>query len=221
MSDLDSKLKIYIVGQSVIQNELLVQHIKTSTGYPSVAYREINQISADEIKEKKTLILIDYKDDNLNTVWPVLNQRIGLPDVECFIALFNVKASNGIEKDIQKYNIRGIFYEHHTSDLLVKGIKSIMKEELWFSRKLIGKILLNNYNNHESYNSEISIPLSLREKQVLNLLVSGYSNDMISEKLSISFHTVKTHIYKIYKKIKVNNRLQAVRWANNNLSISG
>ena len=79
----------------------------------------------------------------------------------------------------------------------------------------------NNYNNHESYNSEISIPLSLREKQVLNLLVSGYSNDMISEELCISFHTVKTHIYKIYKKISVCNRVQAVRWANNNLSISG
>ena len=137
MSDLGTKAKICIIGHSVIQNELLVQHIETTTKYSCVAYREINQISAEEIKKYKTLILIDNKNDNWNKVWPVLKHFVGLPDVECFIALFNVQQTNGFEDDISKYNIRAIFYEHHSSDLLVKGIKSIMKEDLWFSRELI------------------------------------------------------------------------------------
>jgi len=44
------------------------------------------------------------------------------------------------------------------------------------------------------------------------MLASGMPNRDIAERLCISPHTVKTHIYNLYKKINVTNRYQAVRW---------
>ena len=45
----------------------------------------------------------------------------------------------------------------------------------------------------------------------------GSSNQEIAEKLFISTNTVKTHIYKIYKKIGVPSRIQAALWGAKNL----
>lgn len=53
--------------------------------------------------------------------------------------------------------------------------------------------------------------MTQRENEVLMLLVEGYSNQEIAEKLHISAHTVKNHITNIYKKLDVTDRYQAMK----------
>ena len=52
--------------------------------------------------------------------------------------------------------------------------------------------------------------LTLRELEVMNLLIQGYTNPQISDKLSIARNTTKAHISSIYEKLGVENRVQAV-----------
>lgn len=54
--------------------------------------------------------------------------------------------------------------------------------------------------------------LTDRESEVLNLMVGGYSNKQIANKLNISIRTVKFHIANIYAKIEVNSRSAAIAW---------
>jgi DNA-binding NarL/FixJ family response regulator len=56
----------------------------------------------------------------------------------------------------------------------------------------------------ENYN------LSEMEKQVLHLLVNGYSYKMISAEMFIAIDTVRSHIKKIYEKLHVNSKSEAV-----------
>ncbi|MBK7383301.1 MAG: response regulator transcription factor [Flavobacteriales bacterium] len=52
--------------------------------------------------------------------------------------------------------------------------------------------------------------LSEREKSVLTLLVKGRSYKMIADELGISYHTVDSHIRRIYEKLHVSNGTEAV-----------
>jgi DNA-binding NarL/FixJ family response regulator len=61
-----------------------------------------------------------------------------------------------------------------------------------------------NHEKGEQYN------LSEREKQVLSLLVNGYSYKMISAEMFIAIDTVRSHIKKIYEKLHVNSKSEAV-----------
>ncbi len=51
--------------------------------------------------------------------------------------------------------------------------------------------------------------LSEREKEVLELLTLGYTNNEISKKLSVVVDTTKAHISAILDKMCVENRIQA------------
>ena len=52
-----------------------------------------------------------------------------------------------------------------------------------------------------------------RERDVLKLLVKGYSYKMIADELFISIDTVRSHIKKIYEKMHVNSKSEAVALA--------
>ena len=52
--------------------------------------------------------------------------------------------------------------------------------------------------------------LSDRERSVLGLLVKGRSYKMVAEELGISYHTVDSHIRKIYEKLHVGTMAEAV-----------
>lgn len=58
-----------------------------------------------------------------------------------------------------------------------------------------------------------SIPLSVREQQIVDCLVRGLSNKHIARELNIADATVKVHVKTLLRKIRVDNRTQVATWA--------
>jgi DNA-binding CsgD family transcriptional regulator len=56
--------------------------------------------------------------------------------------------------------------------------------------------------------------ISPREREIISMLVQGYTNRVIGEKLFISSTTVKNHIYHIYQKTGVTNKIQLINLIN-------
>jgi DNA-binding NarL/FixJ family response regulator len=73
------------------------------------------------------------------------------------------------------------------------------------ARKVVSFFQKENKNNPDH-----SADLSKREKQVLELLSKGFLYKEISDQLFISTGTVRQHIHKIYEKLHVQNRTEAI-----------
>jgi len=52
--------------------------------------------------------------------------------------------------------------------------------------------------------------LSYREREVLDLVATGLTNEQVAQRLSLSVHAIKFHLARIYRKLAVANRTEAV-----------
>jgi DNA-binding NarL/FixJ family response regulator len=71
----------------------------------------------------------------------------------------------------------------------------------------------------ENIKTEISegvIKFSKRQKQLLILIDDGLSNDEIAMRLGISHHTVKVHLWRLYKKLGISSRTQLIKFSRDN-----
>lgn len=75
-------------------------------------------------------------------------------------------------------------------------------------------VYISNSNNFIANHAEIEkLSISKRELEVLQLIAEGLSNKEIAEKLFVSLNTVKTHSSKVFEKLDVKRRTQAVEKA--------
>lgn len=58
-----------------------------------------------------------------------------------------------------------------------------------------------------------ALGLSGRECEVLEMLAAGHANKVIARQLDISPNTVKTHVARVYEKLGVSSRTQAIQQA--------
>lgn len=84
---------------------------------------------------------------------------------------------------------------------------------LWAGRRLTPRPAGPGFRrNHEAIRS---LGLTARECEILELLASGQSNKELARTLGISPNTVKTHLARLYEKLEVQKRVQAIekaRW---------
>jgi len=134
-----------------------------------------------------------------------------------FVAIFNVTRDESHDLFMEWPEVRGMFYDDTTQDQLLKGVKAMLDGDCWFSRDLVNRYLQRHRHRAEKKRpaGTINAVLTSKELQILNYVATGRSNKEIADRLNISDRTVKTHVYNIFKKINVKNRVQAVNWIQN------
>ncbi|HCG5954242.1 TPA: LuxR C-terminal-related transcriptional regulator [Vibrio parahaemolyticus] len=134
--------------------------------------------------------------------------------------LVNAEPNLRVESLLTWSNLKGLFYFEDDFDKVMMGLKGILNGENWLSRDILNQLighLLSLNNTVGELETKLEMELTRREQQVLSALCQGGSNLDIADSLFVSEHTVKSHLYSIFRKLEVKNRMQAITWAKRNL----
>lgn len=211
-------VKFFIVGSRRLENEMIAFCLKNNTGRECFLFEDIKRmpVSAQKDCGEKRFVFYCCHGKDVNQVLAEIKDYTKKKDPGNRIVLFNVSKGVEFEKVILSNKVQGFFYEHDTLDIFLKGVKSVLDGKLWFSRDIMTRFIFEGIDKDKSLKKS-SDNLSERQIEILAMVSVGATNDVIADKLCISPHTVKTHIYRIFKKINVPNRLQAALWAAKNL----
>lgn len=126
------------------------------------------------------------------------------------VALMNAIQESDHEELLDWPCIVGVFFDDTDQEQLTRGLNCMLAGEYWVPRRLLHHFLQKNRRAPSS--RKLEIKLTKRERQILKLIKNGATNSDIAKVLDVSEHTVKSHLYNVYKKIGVRNRLEANNW---------
>lgn len=209
--------EIFIVGPNMQNNQMLVFLLNFELPAVYTCRKELPlKHVADAAKDKSFVYLLDCMDLDAIHIRSYLDPGNEMTH-DATIVLFNLNPDMETDQLAQLQGINGLFYMDDEMRTFLDGLQAIIYGRTFTGKEkaISSKPAWHELSDHPS---ESLPPLSPREKEILGLISVGLSNRQIAEKIKVSLHTVKTHIYNIYKKIDVPNRLQATLWVTTHLS---
>ena len=201
--------RVTIVGPASLQNKLLAKLIGERTGYAC----EVRGAERMNGSAAMSLALLDASDG-------ARVRALCASGLFPSIALINADADLPLEDIVAYPGVKGVFDADTSEEQLVKGIQAIFEGEYWLTRKVLWAHLERTRKVAAPLVSPVTGMLTRKEIETLRLLAAGNSTDDIAVALKVSPHTVKTHIYNLFRKIHVSNRLQAAHWAARHLLLA-
>ncbi|MDI5889486.1 response regulator transcription factor [Halomonas rhizosphaerae] len=206
------KSQLLLVTANNPQSQLFIDYLHQQLDRPVsvVAPRE-------EWKPKGTsptvaLLDADHIDESIMQQWRVRAEEAGVMS----LAAFNLRDEEHAVEVLLAMNLEGVFYRSDSLDMICKGVSILAEGNLWMSRSLMTR-MIQLFRSQQLNSYRPVCGLTHRELEIIAMLGTGVSNIEIADQLFVSEHTVKSHLYNIFRKIKVHNRFQAVNWARQNL----
>lgn len=121
----------------------------------------------------------------------------------------------GLISALLKAGVRGFMNKAEMDsmdDSLVQAVRQVARGEPYLTRQAL-RGTLYGLQQGASTETRVLAALSEREVEVLRLVSEGLTNDEIGRALSISPLTARNHLSRIYDKLNVRGRAEAVRYA--------
>ena len=160
------------------------------------------------------LILMDIGMPGCNGV--EATQRIRAVDDHVIIVMLTVENEDEQLFDAIRNGAQGYLLKSIRSRDLVELLRGAMRGEAALTPSLGGRILEEFRKmslTRPSISKEDMLALTQREKEVLCLVAEGASDREIADSLTISVHTVKSHVRNILAKLQLSHRHEAALYA--------
>ncbi|MFH2049502.1 MAG: response regulator transcription factor [bacterium] len=162
-------------------------------------------------KHKPDIILMDISMPNLNGIDAAKIIIRDLPETK--IIMLSMHADRRYIQESIRIGACGYILKESAAQEVIKAIQEVQRGELFFSQTVRDKVL-HEYIEwvREGDNSSFS-PLSIREREVLQLITEGNSTKDVAGILSISVKTVESHRKQIMDKLNLHSIAELTKYA--------
>ncbi len=132
---------------------------------------------------------------------------------ELAVVVYSALDSDHLVQETIALGARGFVPKGVSPLRLVDALRAVSHGHCYLDPSVTSAVLKAPCSTHQSGSSPNGMPITTREKAVLELLALGMRNKDISRALDISERTVKFHVSALMRKLGAGNRTEAVKKA--------
>ncbi|HLM79461.1 MAG TPA: response regulator transcription factor [Terriglobales bacterium] len=212
-------VSIVVADSTRIHTQLLADALRNDRGLQvAAAASNSEELMAAITRVPIDVVIIAHNlDDQPGHGTQVLREMRALrPQIKGVILLDSSKPQDVLE--CFRAGARGIFSKQERLESLCKCIRSVHEGQIWarsvdldHALEALASLPLLRATNHKGIEL-----LSARERQVIQQLAAGMTNREIALTLSLSPHTVKNYLFRIFDKLGVSSRTELLYLTMNN-----
>jgi DNA-binding NarL/FixJ family response regulator len=202
-------IKVSIVEDNEQLRTTLAKMISRSEGFECLGHHPSAEAGLVAIpNEKPDVVLMDINLPGINGVECVRKLKQILPNTQV-VMLTAYEDTENIFNSLAA-GAAGYLLKRSKSQEILDAVRDVLNGGSPMSTHIARKVVQSFQSRPAAAPAEAEAELSPREQEVLNLLSQGFMYKEISDKLGISFETVRTYIRRIYEKLHVRTRTEAV-----------
>jgi DNA-binding NarL/FixJ family response regulator len=199
---------VAIVEDDVPAREILAGWIRRADGFRLVGeYDDAESAIAELPQMKPSVVLFDINLPGINGIECVRRLKPRMSDTQ-FLMVTVYEDANHIF-DALAVGASGYLLKQMKRQELLEALKDVYAGGSPMSSQIARKVV-QSFRRNESETTDGEAGLSQREREVLEFLARGFLYKEIAEALKIGVPTVNTYIRRIYEKLHVRSRAQAV-----------
>ena len=200
-------LRIAVVEDDKVTRDTVVQWISHTPGFEVVgAFEDATVALAPVIKLMPDVLLVDVNMPGMSGIEFVSAVMSRAPNIQCM--MLTVYGDTDHIFQALAAGASGYLLKTTLGDELVAAIREVHRGGSPMTSDVARKVVQAFHRPNPSESGEAS--LSNREKEVLEMLAMGYLYKEIAQELKVTMATVSTFVRRIYIKLQVNSRAQAV-----------
>jgi len=205
-------IRIFVIDDHVLYRESLVAVLNKAKDLEVVGQGSTVEETKLRLAETKPdVVLCEVKLPGQNGL-DLLREVPALSPETRIIALSDGQVDNDIVEAMRRGG-RGFLDKQSPVELLLKCVRKVHAGEIWLNGRLTEAVLHTFGTQQPVSKLNGKAELSRREMEVIQLVIQGYKNKDIGQRLFISEKTVKNHLSAIFNKLNVADRLELTLYA--------